>query len=65
MLATHRPIVYIELMNNENRKRCFEIAASLGYRIKIHEGGTLVPFDPQRHSERINMFMVHESGSRV
>lgn len=65
LLATHRPIVYIELMNNENRKRCFEIAASAGYRIKIHEGGTLVPFDPQRHAERINMFMVHESGSRV
>lgn len=61
LLAMHRPIIYIELMNNENRRRCFEIAASAGYGIRIHEGGKLVPFDPQRHAERINMFMVPES----
>lgn len=65
LLATHRPIIYIELMNNENRRRCFEIAANAGYGIRIHEDGRLVPFDPQRHEQRINMFMVHESGSRV
>jgi len=59
LIERHQPLIYIELMNNDNRRRCFELAAELGYTVKVHVDGRLVEYDESRHADRINMFMVH------
>ncbi len=56
LLATHKPLIYAELWDNENRKLCFELAEELGYGIFILEKEKLVPFDPGSH-EKQNFFL--------
>lgn len=58
LLEVHQPLIYIELMNNDNRRRCFEIAKNSGYKVMVREGSELTAFEPARHEDRINMFMV-------
>lgn len=56
LLTEHRPLIYIELMDNENRARCFEIARGLNYSVFVHEHGSLVPFDESKRN-KLNMFL--------
>lgn len=58
VIREQRPVIYIELMNNENRRRCFEMAASWDYRVLVGEKAGLVEFDATRHASRINMFLL-------
>ncbi len=47
MLTKHRPVLYIELWENENRTRCFKLLTDLGYSIHVVENSALVKFDKQ------------------
>ncbi|HXC04249.1 MAG TPA: FkbM family methyltransferase [Bacteroidia bacterium] len=47
MLRKHKPVLYIELWDNENRKRCFELLGDLGYLTYIVQEGKLVRFTGQ------------------
>jgi FkbM family methyltransferase len=58
LLKLHRPLVYVELWDNENRNICFSLLQDAGYRICINENGNLTPFDAARHRERINFLVV-------
>ena len=49
LIAAHRPLVFCELWETENRSRSLALARELGYEVRVREGGTLVPFDPGRH----------------
>jgi len=47
MLRKNNPILYIELWDNENRSRCFELLKKLGYSVFVIEQNQLVEFRKQ------------------
>lgn len=49
LLRLHRPLLYIELWNNQNRQRALDILEAEGYGVFINLGGSLVRFDPSVH----------------
>jgi FkbM family methyltransferase len=49
LLAQHKPIVYTELWDNENRKKCFSLLADLGYSTYAVKGSTLVKYNCDDH----------------
>ncbi|MHB8625377.1 MAG: FkbM family methyltransferase [Aggregatilineales bacterium] len=57
LLTLHRPIIYCELGNNENRKKCLELFDALNYDVKVLERSELQDFDPQLHQWRWNFFI--------
>ncbi len=52
VLEKHHPPLYLELWDNENRKRCFDLLRQFGYEICVSEGEKLVPFIPGRYSDQ-------------
>jgi FkbM family methyltransferase len=48
LLRKHRPLLYIELWENENRRRCFHLLENLGYTAYVVNNGALVKFDKQK-----------------
>jgi len=44
LLKKHKPIIYCELWDNENRNKCFELMKIFGYEIKILVNGQLLAF---------------------
>lgn len=49
ILTEDKPVVYLELWENENRDKCFELLQSKGYQVFVNQNGQLVEFDPQVH----------------
>jgi len=49
LLAQHRPIVYVELWDNENRGKCFDLFKDLGYTVNVFLNGEPVIYDPAKH----------------
>lgn len=56
ILTAFKPIVYLELWENENRDKCFELLRSFGYRAFVQIEGQLVPFDPASHKKQNFIF---------
>ena len=44
ILTKYKPVVYLELWENENREKCFELLESLGYEAFVAWGDELKPF---------------------
>ena len=57
LLQTHKPIIYIELWENENRYKCFDLVKELGYTIKVLVNNSLVNYDANVHTTQ-NFFFV-------
>lgn len=57
LLHRHRPIVYAELWDNENRKKCFELIEGYGYEVNVLIGNKLVPFDSKIHRKQTFFFV--------
>lgn len=53
----YRPLVYIELWDNENRRQCFDLLRSWNYTVKVLENGSLTDFNPAKHKTQ-NFFML-------
>ncbi|MFK7786635.1 MAG: FkbM family methyltransferase [Crocinitomicaceae bacterium] len=49
LLAKHKPIIYTELWDNENRQNCFTLLKELGYSTLAVKGDKLVPFNCDDH----------------
>ena len=47
LLAKHRPVIYSELWNNENRTNTIKMLSELGYAVKVNQHGRLVNFEGQ------------------
>lgn len=47
-LLKHKPIVYAELWDNQNRTDCIQLMTELGYSIFVLEKGVLVKFESQQ-----------------
>ena len=56
-LEKHKPIVYCELWENENREKCFELMKGLDYDIKILHKKKLVDFDNIIHQTQCFFFI--------
>lgn len=48
-IAKHRPIIYIELWENDNRAKCFSLIKQLGYKINVVKNEQLTEYDPAKH----------------
>ncbi len=51
-----KPIIYTELWDNENRKRCFALMKELGYVVYVVVANELVTFDATVHSHQNFIF---------
>ena len=49
LLMKHKPIVYTELWDNENRQKCFNLLKELGYSTLVVKDDKLVPFNCDDH----------------
>ena len=49
LLSKHKPVVYTELWDNENRYKCFDLLKDLGYSTFAVKGDKLVPFNSDDH----------------
>ncbi len=52
-IKKHRPLIYCELWDNNNRETCFRMIQSLGYTIAVAVKGKSVPFTGQRKNNFI------------
>ncbi|MBO9701465.1 MAG: FkbM family methyltransferase [Sporocytophaga sp.] len=57
ILDKHKPVIYCELGENENRTKSMEVLCGLGYKAKIVEGNDLVDFDQEVHKATNFIFM--------
>lgn len=57
LLQRHRPVVYAELWDNENRQKCFNLMDGYGYEINVLISGKLVPFDAEKHHKQTFFFV--------
>lgn len=57
LIIKHKPLIYTELWENENRNKCFELLQPLGYQVKIIHNKQLVEYDKNRHHTQ-NFFFV-------
>ena len=56
LLKRDKPVVYLELWENENRDKCFEFLRSLNYLPFIQTDNGLIPFDPASHKKQNFIF---------
>jgi FkbM family methyltransferase len=57
LLKKHKPLIYCELWDNENRKLSVKLLTELGYQIMVLENDYLVDYIPTRHSTQ-NFFFI-------
>lgn len=56
-INTHRPVLYIELWDNENRSSCFNDLKQLGYLPYTLENNALILFNAQKHTNHNFFFL--------
>jgi FkbM family methyltransferase len=59
LIAAHRPVLFCELWETENRRLCLALARELGYAVRVRQRGALVPFDPVQH-RRLDFYFLPE-----
>ena len=57
MIADNQPIIYCELWDNINRKKCIELLNNLGYSALVLQKKELVPFE-KATVEKHNFFFL-------
>jgi hypothetical protein len=57
LLTTHKPLVYCELWDNENRRLTFDLMLKTGYGIFVLEKQKLVSFDINKHRKQNFFFL--------
>jgi hypothetical protein len=57
LLQEQKPIIYIELWDNENRKKCFDLIHACGYSIHVLDSGKVVPFNKKLHKTQNFFFL--------
>lgn len=54
LVEKHRPLIYLELWENENKNACFDFFRKWNYEVTINDNGTHVAYDSVKHAGRIN-----------
>jgi len=57
LITRDRPLIYMELWDNDNREKCMDLLSDWGYTVKVLVNRKLVVFDPERHSHQ-NFFFI-------
>ena len=57
IITTHKPIIYTELWDNENRVKCMELLISWGYSTNVVVNGVLVSWDKETHVHQNFIFL--------
>jgi FkbM family methyltransferase len=60
LLKKHKPLIYCELWDNENRKLSMELLKGLGYAVRVLENKQLTEYIPGMHSTQ-NFFFIPEN----
>lgn len=55
-IKKHKPVIYIELWENENRQKCFNLIKNLGYDIFVVSGNKKVPYNHLVHQTQNFIF---------
>jgi hypothetical protein len=58
ILNRDKPMIYCELWDNQNRKDCFKLLSRIGYKIYVHENGSLRLLDTAKTNTQ-NFFFIH------
>lgn len=64
-IKRYKPIIYIELWENENRDKCFSLVKELGYKINIVLDQKLTKYDPAIHRTQNFIFTPASQSSDV
>lgn len=59
LLKQHKPSIYCELWDNENRKMTMEFLKNLGYKVLVLENKKLTDYLPEKHATQ-NFFFIAE-----
>lgn len=62
LLIQHRPIVYAELWENENRQKTFDLMTGLGYKINVVENSQLKEYRIGDHKTQ-NFIFIHPAAN--
>jgi len=65
LLAKHRPVIYSELWNNENRTNTINMLSELGYAVKVNQDGHLVNFEGQDVQNFIFIHPAYKGGTET
>lgn len=57
LLEKHKPIIYCELWENENRTKTFYLLKSLGYKTFVLENDSLIPWNVKTHKGQNFFFL--------
>jgi FkbM family methyltransferase len=52
----YKPIIYIELWENDNRHKCFSLVKELGYKVNVVANEKLAEYDPSTHETQNFIF---------
>ncbi|MEM6631788.1 MAG: FkbM family methyltransferase [Bacteroidota bacterium] len=58
LLKRCKPLLYMELWDNENRRACMEFLKELGYKPFVYQNRGLVPYENGKHTQH-NFFFSH------
>ncbi len=63
LLRKHKPVVYCELWDNENRKKCFQLMSDLGYETEVLSGNRLISYigEVAKQNPTQNFFFTRKS----
>lgn len=56
LLKRHKPVVYLELWENDNRQKCFELLQGVGYEVFVNIDGQLTSYQPEIHTKQNFIF---------
>lgn len=60
LIRKHKPVIYMELWDNENRRNCLKMLTEAGYQVRVLEKDQLITFSPGIHQHH-NFFLIPES----
>lgn len=58
ILSNQHPVIYAELWDNDNRKRCIDFLTAMNYSVFVCENKQLTPFNPTIHTTQNFIFTV-------
>mgnify|MGYP001588306609 CR=1 FL=1 len=61
LITRHKPLIYMELWDNDNRKNCFKLLEEIGYSANVFENKKPVPFDKEKHLTQNFIFICKKS----
>jgi FkbM family methyltransferase len=52
-----KPVVYLELWENENREKCFDLLRRFGYKAFVNSSSGLESYNPEKHQKQNFIFI--------